>query len=673
MAIAWRRSFTQFGWFPPDRASPAEAPTYRRVRRRTLGIDFLEDRRLLAGGVVVAGLDHYASPGETFALVVATYYQSADPLQDHVASAMIDWGDGTPVAGGQTGYQEENKIAAVHPYDHAGTYTVTTYMTVHGPDHPDYVEAAVSSFTVLSGLIFAGAIGPIYAHTGGTTAGDVLAGFVTDDGSAASTWHATIDWEDGSGTGPATISIEEYYYGMPTFGGEIVDFQAHPYRITSDHTFSKAGEYVAHVVLAGPDVSRAFDIPVVVADGPIYLHSVPKGDGAAGFGTRTTLAVAEFLDYDYAHPLTFTESVDWGDGSPRENLPFDLSWDTRQHYGSNHRVTTITGIHTYAAPGDYTATTTLRYADGSEATAATIVQIKRETVALAGSFVTTTTGNSRPFTILTGIDNVLSPFDEISGTYDNWLVSKTDWGDGSISTYYGVTYANVTSGLREFSVGGGHDYIHAGIYQVLTTVTSAAGAHAEALTTITVLPFVTLTNSLQATAGVPVAGVELALAGVRGQDPRPTDFHASIDWGDGTPAEAGTISAKTIADGSWTGFPGPRIVAVVLGSHTYRDAGTFAPKLTITGPDGTPLVVTTVATIAANPLTPAPAPQPVADPPVKTVAVAASPPKGHFVQIYRYGHPDEVRKSWVIDSVQQDHPGHRKSGHHRTHHMVNSG
>ena len=675
MAIAWRRGFTQLGSFTSDRASLAKAPTNRRVRRRTLAIDFLEARCLLSAGVGVKGIHNVVSPGETHSVPVADVLSWSSPSGNQVVSEKIDWGDGSPLTDGQPGYpNSDSTIAGVHPYSHVGTYTVTTYATIHGPGHPDYISVGVGSTDVVSGLIFSNGLGPFYLHPGGSTAGDRLVGFLTDDASANSSLHATIDWGDGSGPGPATITPEPTY-GIESYFGTPIDFAHHAYTVRSDHIFPTSGQYNAHVVILGPDVSKTFDVPVFVVAGPVSVSAFGDANGVAGFARQTELALVALVDRT-VDPIPFTESVDWGDGSPRESLPFDASGDYMQFYVQRPTfcIINVHGTHAYAQAGDYTATVYLRYADGSESKTTTTQHIKTEAITLAGASVTATLGVSPAFRLATGTDSVVwQPFPRFFDT-SNGLSANIDWGDGSdIYTDEFPLATPSPTGLLGFSLDARHDYLQAGTYQVHSTVTSASGAKAVAVSTITVRPFAALASLLQGTAGDPLSGVELAVAGLPGRDTLPTDFHASIDWGDGTAAEACTISTKTITDGSWTGSPGPRIVAVVLGSHTYRDARTYAPKLTITGPDGTPLVLTTVAKIAANPLMPAPAPRPVADPPGKTVAVAAPPPKGHFVQVYRYGHPDQVRKVWVIDSIQQAHPGHRKPGHHRIHHPVNAG
>jgi N-acetylneuraminic acid mutarotase len=92
------------------------------------------------------------------------------------------------------------------------------------------------------------------------------------------------------------------------------------------------------------------------------------------------------------------------------------------------------------------------------------------------------------------------------------------------------------------------------------------------------LPAVTLTPNPVALAGPVVAGVysgpvdsftETGRADVGLPDAQASDFHAVIDWGDGSPASFGIVQAQP--DGSFN----------VLGRHVYHE-GSYAPAVTIT-------------------------------------------------------------------------------------------
>src|SRR5262249_46847642 len=88
-----------------------------------------------------------------------------------------------------------------------------------------------------------------------------------------------------------------------------------------------------------------------------------------------------------------------------------------------------------------------------------------------------------------------------------------------------------------------------------------------------------------AAATVPLINVPVAtFQPVINPDVPPPRFTATIDWGDGAAATAGTITQNG------TTF-------TVLGSHTYAAEGTFAVRVTVTSSDGHAGTGTTTATV----------------------------------------------------------------------------
>ena len=87
----------------------------------------------------------------------------------------------------------------------------------------------------------------------------------------------------------------------------------------------------------------------------------------------------------------------------------------------------------------------------------------------------------------------------------------------------------------------------------------------------------------------------------------PDRFTATIDWGDGAPPSAGTVTQVGRA-GSYD----------VAGSHTYAAAGRYAFRVTITGPSGTVHASGTANVTAAPP----PAPPPPTTGPTATISLA---------------------------------------------------
>jgi hypothetical protein len=141
-----------------------------------------------------------------------------------------------------------------------------------------------------------------------------------------------------------------------------------------------------------------------------------------------------------------------------------------------------------------------------------------------------------------------------------------NWGDGGSST-------GLVSGLNgSFSVSGTHTYVNNTdqdvTYTLSVTITDDGGA------TVTVTGFATVSPVPKYYVGS-FAEVDKSYP----YDP-PSDFNVVLDWGDG---------------GTSTGIVGGSgYVYYVMGSHTYKDAGTYPVTMTVHDVDGA--VVSTVST-----------------------------------------------------------------------------
>jgi hypothetical protein len=140
------------------------------------------------------------------------------------------------------------------------------------------------------------------------------------------------------------------------------------------------------------------------------------------------------------------------------------------------------------------------------------------------------------------------------------FTATIDWGDGFTS------FGRITGDQGSYSVLGSHTYREAGTYPFSVLVTDVGGdkstAGAIANVTGTVGPQPLVGHTVAAVAGQEFTNTAVATLTDSNPNARPTDFSATIDWGDGT------ISAGTVTDAGQGTFN-------VLGSHTYARAGRY--------------------------------------------------------------------------------------------------
>ena len=270
-----------------------------------------------------------------------------------------------------------------------------------------------------------------------------------------------------------------------------------------------------------------------------------------------TVQVGTFTDVNPAAlPTGFVASINWGDGtSPSSGLI------AKQPSGAF----TVTGSHTYAEESGtgtpYAITVTVTNVDGTAPT--TITGLATATVADAplhsqGSPINGMEG--------IGLSPTFSTVATFTDTDPNGTVSDytamINWGDGTPSTVGTIMQTGMSPNGSTFQVSAPHSYPEEGTYQTVVTITDVGGSQTAAtgnaviadapLTASSTQPAVDVTES------IPFSG---AVGMFTDGNPGGTvsDFTATIDWGDGTPNSAGTISQPG----------GPGNAFVVSGSHTY--------------------------------------------------------------------------------------------------------
>ncbi len=180
---------------------------------------------------------------------------------------------------------------------------------------------------------------------------------------------------------------------------------------------------------------------------------------------------------------------------------------------------------------------------------------------------------------------------DLANTTANFTTS-IDWGDGTPVSSGTVT----ATGSGTYDILGSHTYAAAGTYTVNVTLTDqgSTGSTVVGGTTINVTstgpvsstpnPIVSTANTAAAplkaqgatvsgTPGAPLTGVLVATFMDTGVPGTPSDYTASIDWGNGTTSAATSITSQGTPNG---------VVFSVFGTNTYATAGTYPLTVTIT-------------------------------------------------------------------------------------------
>jgi PKD repeat protein len=372
----------------------------------------------------------------------------------------IDWGDGTDPTDGQiffavldppgpadptrTGSPASSPsfqgglvgiVQGEHDYATAGTYTL--HVTIVGPGGVS-AEAA-STATVTDAQIKAEGLS-FDATTNVADTGQVVAAFTPASTSdTPDDYTAKIDWGDGS-TSDGTVSDKWILPYAPTPGGgggsdpaaggggttaqptiAFVD----RFRITGDHTYTKAGSYTVQVTITGKDgATFTTKSTATVTDDTITADGrrvqLPVG------GSDAQIEVAGFEDSAGLSTDAFTVSIDWGDGSDPtggtvETRPVPVpvpmpsvtpgvgiavanpSTSTSTSGAANLPVWVgstyvVVGQHSYATAGEYTIQVTIKSSLGGAAKVTS-----RAIVGAASSDPNTTTPGDPTQTIDPGI------------------------------------------------------------------------------------------------------------------------------------------------------------------------------------------------------------------------------------------------------------------------------
>jgi hypothetical protein len=479
----------------------------------------------------------------------------------------VNWGDGTAhtifttSSAGSLGSQS-------HTYAEEGNYTPTITVT----DSSSRSDSKTFKVTVGDAALTSTGGFTVSATEGIVSASQTVATFNDANPTAPlSDFTAMINWGDGTVATAGTIT-------QP--GGVGTAFV-----VKGSHTYaeeSASRTITVSITDVGGSTASASST-AVVADAAVTATGGFTVTGTEGSDTGSQ-TVATFTDTNPAAPLSdFTATINWGDGN--------TSAGAITQPGGIGTAFVVKGSHTYSEEGaSYTISVNVKDVGGSTASATSTANIGDAGLSATGGLtVSATEGNtSATQTVATFTDaNPAAPLSDFTATI-NWGDGNTS--AGAISQPGGVGTA--------FVVKGSHTYAEEGAsYTITVNITDVGGSTASTMSTGTVGD-----AALTATGGFTVTGTEGSDFGSQTvatfTDANPaaplSDLTATIDWGDGTAATAGTISQP---GGVGTAF-------VIKGSHTYVEEGaSYTVTVDISDVGGSAASATSTASIADAALT----------------------------------------------------------------------
>jgi PKD repeat protein len=287
-------------------------------------------------------------------------------------------------------------------------------------------------------------------------------------------------------------------------------------------------------------------------------------------GVTFNATVATFTD-ETAPSSSHSATIDWGDGSP--------SYEGKVTSAPGKGTFNVNGSHVYTEEGSYIVRVHVTGGSGSGTTTLTATVTDAPLTAKV-AVPAVTEGVALNAAIATVKDQ-----DE-SDDPSEYRVT-IDWGDGSTSAGRGTK-----TGPGAFSVIGSHTYAEEGGPTVSVKVDDAGGSTVTATQAITVAD-----APLAAGAPLTIGGTEGAalkrgtvVATIQDANPAATaeDLTATVNWGD-----------KTTSRGLLVGTAG---IWRVVGSHVYREEGTYRTIVVATDRGGSTTTVEGKAVIRDAPL-----------------------------------------------------------------------
>ena len=400
--------------------------------------------------------------------------------------------------------------------------------------------------------------------------------------------YAVVLWGDNTsdtceeGSAGQTPPAESFcfWYSPSEFKGEVWGW----------HDYHKQGQYTVTIEQFDDNnhvVQTDHDTAIVS-----YAPLTPQGTAPTVLvGAASSTVAGHFTDGDQwaTDPHAYSAAINWGDGTPNDtNVTIS---GTGGSAGFD-----VSGTHTYAAAspaGGYPVT--VYVADAPDL----VGESSLLGTAVINSHVSAIESGAESFTMQEGsfFTGVLAQF---CGTAQPVTSATVNWGDGSDMDTRTTIQRISNQGSTCYQVLGTHIYATAAAQPYQTTITPDGNSGAASVTGAVTVTDAPLSSSIDANflAGNSLSIPQSVIAHVTDADPvAPTcaaggacDLTAQINWGDGSPVEAGTLTADPNGG-----------VDVIGGPHQYPDTGSYTVTVSTSDSGGASTVARASYTVAPPP------------------------------------------------------------------------
>src|SRR5207302_480118 len=365
-----------------------------------------------------------------------------------------------------------------------------------------------------------------------------------------------ISWGDGSPATAATVTLSS-----GTFS------------VTGTHTYADEGAYTATASVVDDGGATAGATDAATVNDAALTASNGTGFTATEGNLSATVTVATFTDANPgASAADFAgTTIAWGDASPA----------TAETLSLRDGPPSVTGTHTYADEGAYTATAAVVDDGGATASATDAATVNDAALTASNGTGFTATEGAGTGTVTVATFSDANP----GATAADFAGSTITWGDGTAASTALVVADSVTT--RQFDVTGTHTYAEENGYAATAPIADDGGSTASATDAATVNDAaLTASNGagFAATEGSLSATVTVATFTDANPGASAADFAGTtITWGDGSAATAATV---TLSSGTFS----------VTGTHTYAEEGSFTAAASVVDDGGATASATDAAT-----------------------------------------------------------------------------